>query len=192
MGGRIPIAFLEGQPKRPVEIDYLDKGGMEAYYLSLEEGKMPEDEKEVLLSEQALEDLGIKKEVVSLVPMSFTLRGQEYSYDMRLSGWYTGNSKVDFLIVSEAFLEHNPEVTENTYNDDKEVSGTYYASVCMKNTKNIEQNLKEYVKSFGGQTEDSNGREYIHIAVNYVLYSEEGNTGIGLSIFFFGALFILC
>lgn len=62
----------------------------------------------------------------------------------------------------------------------------------MKNTKNIEQNLKEYVKSLGGQTEDSNGREYIHIAVNYVLYSEDGNTGLILSIFFFAALFILC
>ena len=192
VGGRIPIAFLEGETKRPIEIDYLDKGGMEAYYLSLKEGKMPEDEKEVLLSEQALEELGIKKEVGSLVPMSFTLRGQAYSFDMRLAGWYTGNPKADFLIVSETFLKHNPEVTKNTYDDDKEVSGTYYASVCMKNTKNIEQNLKEYVKSLGGQTEDSNGREYIHIAVNYVLYSEDGNTGLILSIFFFAALFILC
>lgn len=115
-----------------------------------------------------------------------------YKFDMRLAGWYTGNSKVDFLIVSEAFLEHNPEVTENTYDDDKEVSGTYYASVCMKNTKDIEQNLKAYVKSLGGQTEDSNGREYIHIAVNYVLYSEDGNTGTILSLFFFAALFVLC
>ena len=192
VGGRIPIAFLEGETKRPIEIDYLDKGGMEAYYLSLKEGKMPEDEKEVLLSEQALEELGIKKEVGSYVPVSFTLRGQEYNFDMRLAGWYTGNPKADFLIVSETFLEHNPEVTKNTYDDDKEVSGTYYASVCMKNTKNIEQNLKEYVKSLGGQTEDSNGREYIHIAVNYVLYSEDGNTGLILSIFFFAALFILC
>lgn len=192
VGGRIPIAFLEGETKRPIEIDYLDKTGMEAYYLSLEEGKMPEDEKEVLLSEQALEELGIEKEIGSHVPVSFTLRNQEYKFDMRLAGWYTGNSKVDFLIVSEAFLEHNPEVTENTYDDDKEVSGTYYASVCMKNTKDIEQNLKAYVKSLGGQTEDSNGREYIHIAVNYVLYSEDGNTGTILSLFFFAALFVLC
>ena len=192
VGGRIPIAFLEGETKRPIEIDYLDKTGMEAYYLSLEEGKMPEDEKEVLLSEQALEELGIEKEIGSHVPVSFTLRNQKYKFDMRLAGWYTGNSKVDFLIVSEAFLEHNPEVTENTYDDDKEVSGTYYASVCMKNTKDIEQNLKAYVKSLGGQTEDSNGREYIHIAVNYVLYSEDGNTGTILSLFFFAALFVLC
>lgn len=192
VGGRIPIAFLEGETKRPIEIDYLDKAGMEAYYLSLEDGKMPEDEKEVLLSEQALEELGIEKEIGSQVPVSFTLRNQEYKFDMRLAGWYTGNSKVDFLIVSEAFLEHNPEVTENTYDDDKEVSGTYYASVCMKNTKDIEQNLKAYVKSLGGQTEDSNGREYIHIAVNYVLYSEDGNTGTILSLFFFAALFVLC
>ena len=88
---------------------------------------------------------------------------------MRLAGWYTGNPKADFLIVSETFLEHNLEVTKNTYDDDKEVSGTYYASVCMKNTKNIEQNLKEYVKSLGGQTEDSNGREYIHIIQQDVL-----------------------
>lgn len=132
VGGRIPIAFLEGETKRPIEIDYLDKGGMEAYYLSLKEGKMPEDEKEVLLSEQALEELGIKKEVGSLVPMSFTLRGQAYSFDMRLAGWYTGNPKADFLIVSETFLKHNPEVTKNTYDDDKEVSGTYYATGCGK------------------------------------------------------------
>ena len=192
VGGRIPLALMEGETKRPIEIDYLDKAGMEAYYLSLEEGKMPEDEKEVLLSEQALEELGIKKEVGSLVPMSFTLRGQEHNFDMRLSGWYKGGPKVNFLIVSETFLEHNPEVSENTYDIDKEILGTYYASVCMKNTGNIEQNLKEYVESLGAQTENADGNNYVNVAVNPMLYSEDGSTGVGLSIIFFGALFILC
>ena len=192
VGGRVPLALMEGETKRPIEIDYLDKAGMEAYYLSLEEGKMPEDEKEVLLSEQALEELGIKKEVGSLVPMSFTLRGQEHNFDMRLSGWYKGGPKVNFLIVSETFLEHNPEVSENTYDIDKEILGTYYASVCMKNTGNIEQNLKEYVESLVAQTENADGNNYVNVAVNPMLYSEDGSTGVGLSIIFFGALFILC
>lgn len=192
VGGRVPIALMEGETKRPIEIDYLDKAGMEAYYLSLEEGKMPEDEKEVLLSEQALEELGIKKEVGSHVPVSFTLRGQEYTFDMRLSGWYKGGPKVNFLIVSETFLEHNPEVSENTYDIDKEILGTYYASVCVKNTGNIEQNLKEYAESLGAQTENADGNNYVNVAVNPMLYSEDGNTGVGLSIVFFGALFILC
>lgn len=192
VGGRVPIALMEGETKRPIEIDYLDKAGMEAYYLSLEEGKMPEDEKEVLLSEQALEELGIKKEVGSHVPVSFTLRGQEYNFDMRLSGWYKGGPKVNFLIVSETFLEHNPEVSENTYDIDKEILGTYYASVCVKNTGNIEQNLKEYAESLGAQTENADGNNYVNVAVNPMLYSEDRNTGVGLSIVFFGALFILC
>lgn len=192
VGGRVPIALMEGETKRPIEIDYLDKAGMEAYYLSLEEGKMPEDEKEVLLSEQALEELGIKKEVGSHVPVSFTLRGQEYNFDMRLSGWYKGGPKVNFLIVSETFLDHNPEVSENTYDIDKEILGTYYASVCVKNTGNIEQNLKEYAESLGAQTENADGNNYVNVAVNPMLYSEDGNTGVGLSIVFFGALFILC
>lgn len=192
VGGRVPIALMEGETKRPIEIDYLDKAGMEAYYLSLEEGKMPEDEKEVLLSEQALEELGIKKEVGSHVPVSFTLRGQEYNFDMRLSGWYKGGPKVNFLIVSETFLEHNSEVSENTYDIDKEILGTYYASVCVKNTGNIEQNLKEYAESLGAQTENADGNNYVNVAVNPMLYSEDGNTGVGLSIVFFGALFILC
>ena len=192
VGGRVPIALMEGETKRPIEIDYLDQAGMEAYYLSLEEGKMPEDEKEVLLSEQALEELGIKKEVGSHVPVSFTLRGQKYNFDMRLSGWYKGGPKVNFMIVSEAFLEHNPEVAENTYDLDKEILGTYYASVCMKNTGNIEQNLKEYAESLGAQTENADGNNYVNVAVNPMLYSEDGSTGVGLSLVFFGALFILC
>lgn len=192
VGGRVPIALMEGKTKLPIEIDYLDKGGMEAYYISLEEGKVPEDEKEVLLSEQALEELGIKKEVGSHVPVSFTLRGQKYNFDMRLSGWYKGGPKVNFMIVSEAFLEHNPEVAENTYDLDKEILGTYYASVCMKNTGNIEQNLKEYAESLGAQTENADGNNYVNVAVNPMLYSEDGSTGVGLSIVFFGALFILC
>ena len=192
VGGRVPIALMEGETKRPIEIDYLDQAGMEAYYLSLEEGKMPEDEKEVLLSEQALEELGIKKEVGSHVPVSFTLRGQKYNFDMRLSGWYKGGPKVNFMIVSEAFLEHNPGVAENTYDLDKEILGTYYASVCMKNTGNIEQNLKEYAESLGAQTENADGNNYVNVAVNPMLYSEDGSTGVDLSIVFFGALFILC
>ena len=192
VGGRVPIALMEGETKRPIEIDYLDQAGMEAYYISLEEGKVPENEKEVLLSEQALEELGIKKEVGSHVPVSFTLRGQKYNFDMRLSGWYKGGPKVNFMIVSEAFLEHNPEVAENTYDLDKEILGTYYASVCMKNTGNIEQNLKEYAESLGAQTENADGNNYVNVAVNPMLYSEDGSTGVGLSIVFFGALFILC
>ena len=96
------------------------------------------------------------------------------------------------MIVSEAFLEHNPEVAENTYDFDKEILGTYYASVCMKNTGNIEQNLKEYVESLGAQTENADGSNYVNVAVNPMLYSEDGNTGVCLSIVFFGALFILC
>ena len=192
VGGRVPIALMEGETKLPIEIDYLDQAGMEAYYISLEEGKVPENEKEVILSEQALEELGIKKEVGSHVPVSFTLRGQEYNFDMRLSGWYKGGPKVNFMIVSEAFLEHNPEVAENTYDLDKEILGTYYASVCMKNTGNIEQNLKEYAESLGAQTENADGSNYVNVAVNPMLYSEDGNTGVGLSIVFFGALFILC
>ena len=192
VGGRVPIALMEGETKLPIEIDYLDQAGMEAYYISLEEGKVPENEKEVILSEQALEELGIKKEVGSHVPVSFTLRGQKYNFDMRLSGWYKGGPKVNFMIVSEAFLEHNPEVAENTYDLDKEILGTYYASVCMKNTGNIEQNLKEYVESLGAQTENADGSNYVNVAVNPMLYSEDGNTGVGLSIAFFGALFILC
>ena len=192
VGGRVPIALMEGETKLPIEIDYLDQAGMEAYYISLEEGKVPENEKEVILSEQALEELGIKKEVGSHVPVSFTLRGQKYNFDMRLSGWYKGGPKVNFMIVSEAFLEHNPEVAENTYDFDKEILGTYYASVCMKNTGNIEQNLKEYVESLGAQTENADGSNYVNVAVNPMLYSEDGNTGVCLSIVFFGALFILC
>lgn len=192
VGGRVPIALMEGETKLPIEIDYLDQAGMEAYYISLEEGKVPENEKEVLLSEQALEELEIKKEVGSHVPVSFTLRNQEYNFDMRLSGWYKGGPKVNFMIVSEAFLEHNPEVAENTYNLDKEILGTYYASVCMKSTGNIEQNLREYVESLGAQTENADGSNYVNVAVNPMLYSEDGNTGVGLSIVFFGALFILC
>ena len=192
VGGRVPIALMEGETKLPIEIDYLDQSGMEAYYISLEEGKAPENEKEVLLSEQALEELGIKKEVGSHVPVSFTLRNQEYNFDMRLSGWYKGGPKVNFMIVSKAFLEHNPEVAENTYDFDKEILGTYYASVCMKSTGNIEQNLKEYAESLGAQTEDADGSNYVNVAVNPMLYSEDGNTGLLLSIFFFAALFILC
>ena len=192
VGGRVPIALMEGETKLPIEIDYLDQAGMEAYYISLEEGKVPENEKEVILSEQALEELGIKKEVGSHVPVSFTLRGQKYNFDMRLSGWYTGGPKVNFMIVSEAFLEHNPEVAENTYDLDKEILGTYYASVCMKNTGNIEQNLKEYAESLGAQTENADGSNYVNVAVNPMLYSEDGNIGVGLAIVFFGALFILC
>ena len=83
-------------------------------------------------------------------------------------------------------------MAENTYDLDKEILGTYYASVCMKSTGNIEQNLKEYVESLGAQTENADGSNYVNVAVNPMLYSEDGNTGVGLSIVFFGALFILC
>lgn len=193
VGGRVPIAFLEGTKKHPVEIDYFDKSGLESYYISLEEGNIPKKENEVIMSDKALTDMGIEAEIGTSIPVTFNLRDKEYSFDMILSGWYKGEQRSSYLIVSKKFLDNNPELKENSYNRDKEIAGTYYASVCMKNKEShIEQTLTEYAKSLGGQTEDFSAQDYINVSINPVLYSEDTETGISLTILFFGCLFVLC
>lgn len=193
VGGRVPIAFLKGTKKHPVEIDYFDKAGLESYYISLEEGNIPEKENEVIMSDKALADMGIEAEIGSSIPVTFNLRDKEYSFDMILSGWYKGEQRSSYLIVSKEFLDNNPELKENSYNRDKEIAGTYYASVCMKNKEsNIEQTLTEYARNLGGQTEDFSAQDYINVSINPVLYSEGTDMSISLTILFFGCLFVLC
>ncbi len=192
VGCRIPIAFMDVDTRHPIEIDYFDEEGLEAYYISLEGGSLPKEENEVLMSDKALEELGIKAEEGSQIPVTFTLRDETYHFDMKLSGWYKYDQNSSFLVVSDAFLEKNPRLAEDSYDEDRESAGTYYASVCMEKKGNIEQWLIEYAESLGGQTDDMHGKGYIKVAVNPLAYSEEGNTGIALAIITFGCLFVLC
>ena len=192
VGCRIPISFVNGTKKHSIEIDYFDSNGMDLYYFDLEEGKQPEAADEVVMSDKALEELGVQAKIGAEVPISFTLRDEDYTFNMKLSGWYKTNKNTSYLIVSEQFLEQNSDVIQISYQQDGETAGTYFASVCMKNKTNVEQNLVEYVKDMGGQSEDARGKDFIKISVNPISNTEETSSGIILSIFLFGCLFVLC
>ena len=192
VGCRIPISFVNGTKKHSIEIDYFDSKGMDLYYLDLEEGKQPKAANEIVVSDKALEELGTQAKIGAEIPVSFTLRDKDYTFNMKLSGWYKTNKNTSYLIVSEEFLNQNSDLLQVSYQQDGETAGTYFASVCMKNKTNVEQNLEEYVKELGGQSEDAQGKDFIKISINPISNAGESNSGIILSIILFGCLFVLC
>ena len=192
VGCRIPISFVNGTKKHSIEIDYFDSKGMDLYYLDLEEGKQPKAANEIVVSDKALEELGIQAKIGAEIPVSFTLRDKDYTFNMKLSGWYKTNKNTSYLIVSEEFLNQNSDLLQVSYQQDGETAGTYFASVCMKNKTNVEQYLEEYVKDLGGQSEDARGKDFIKISINPISNAGESNSGIILSIILFGCLFVLC
>lgn len=192
VGCRIPISFVNGTKKHSIEIDYFDSKGMDLYYLDLEEGKQPKAANEIVVSDKALEELGTQAKIGAEIPVSFTLRDKDYTFNMKLSGWYKTNKNTSYLIVSEEFLNQNSDLLQVSYQQDGETAGTYFASVCMKNKTNVEQYLEEYVKDLGGQSEDARGKDFIKISINPISNAGESNSGIILSIILFGCLFVLC
>ena len=104
VGCRIPISFVNGTKKHSIEIDYFDSKGMDLYYLDLEEGKQPKAANEIVVSDKALEELGTQAKIGAEIPVSFTLRDKDYTFNMKLSGWYKTNKNTSYLIVSEEFL----------------------------------------------------------------------------------------
>ena len=47
--------------------------------------------------------------------------------------------------VSEQFIKENPDVVQNTYAVDHEISGVTFSDVVLKNKANVQQQLNEFV-----------------------------------------------
>jgi len=168
-GCRRVIGFATNSPGHSIEIDYADAIQQELTFCVPTHGEAPQAANEISTSDLALEALGVEAEIGAQVPVEFELRGQTYHFDMVLSGWWeAANDVSSLMIVSEKFVEENPDLFRNTYAEDREMAGTYLSDVVLKNKTDVKGQLQEFARSVGGNTDDMSAGNYILCAENDV------------------------
>lgn len=168
-GCRRVIGFVTNSPGHSIEIDYADAIQQELTFCVPTHGDAPQAANEISTSDLALEALGVEAEIGVQVPVEFELRGQAYHFDMVLSGWWeAANDVSSLMIVSEKFVEENPDLFRSTYAEDREMAGTYLSDVVLKNKTDVKGQLQEFARSVGGNTDDMNASNYILCAENDV------------------------
>lgn len=168
-GCRRVIGFATNSPGHSIEIDYADAIQQELTFCVPTHGEAPQAANEISTSDLALEALGVEAEIGAQVPVEFELRGQTYHFDMVLSGWWeAANDVSSLMVVSEKFVEENPDLFRNTYAEDREMAGTYLSDVVLKNKTDVKGQLQEFARSVGGNTDDMNASNYILCAENDV------------------------
>ena len=135
-GHRRIIGYASNTSSHSIEINYADSVQQELTFCVPTHGAAPEKANEIATTDLALKALGVEPEIGAEVPLEFELRGKTYHYDMVLSGWWeASNDSVSVATVSEQFIKENPDVVQNTYAVDHEMSGVTFSDVVLKNKR---------------------------------------------------------
>lgn len=102
----ILIGFADNILKRSTEVRYLPfPEELKDYFISLEEGHMPEKEDEIVVDTIVLDELGKPYALGEKIPLTITFFGETFEKEFTVSGWYTGDyvSHASSVFVSEDF-----------------------------------------------------------------------------------------
>ena len=168
-GHRRVVAYATNAPSHSIEINYADSVQQELTFCEPTHGTAPKKANEIATTEKALKALGVEPKVGASVPLEFEIRGKAYHYDMVLSGWWeASNDTLSVAIVSEAFVQENPDVFRNTYREDHTLSGVTFSEVVLKDKKNIDEQLDNFVYSVGGDPRDMSADNFILSTPNQI------------------------
>ncbi len=154
-GLRRPVGFLANTNRTNIEFDLLDETQAELTFCMPTHGKAPKAANEVVASDAALRDLGVEPKVGAIVPISFSAHGKAYDFELIVSGWYEAtNSQLSVMWAGESFADAHPDIFVNTYEQDGEMAGVYYADFTATNTANLQAQIDDWVHSQGGDPDD--------------------------------------
>lgn len=191
-GCRRFVGFATNAADHMVEIDYADAVQQDLTFCAPTHGSAPQAANEISTTDLALRALGVEPEVGARVPVEFELRGQTHRFDMVVSGWWEApSSTVSLMIVSRAFMEENEALFLGTFASDREIAGTYFSDVVLKDKTDVQGQLKAFARSQGGNTEDINAAGYILCAENYVTTGAVQPV-MAAAILCFVVLFVVC
>lgn len=161
-GCRQFIGYAVNSPGHAIEINYADAVQQELTFSTPVHGRAPQAANEIATTDKALKALGVEPVIGAEVPVEFTLRGKNYHFDMVVSGWWESRqASISLMTVSRSFMEENRDLFPNTYAEDKEIAGTYFSNVLLKNKANVQEQLKEFARFVGGNPNDMWAANYI-------------------------------
>ena len=156
-GLRMPIGFLTNTSYHNIEFDVLDSVQADLTFCMPVHGSIPKAENEIVTSDTALRDLGVEPEVGATVSIAFTAHGQNYQLDMVVSGWFEATSEqLSMMWAGTAFRDAHPDIFEYTYDQDRDMAGTYYSDFIATSTVGLQENLDHWIWQMGGDPDAIN------------------------------------
>lgn len=191
-GCRQYIGYVTNAAGHAIEMNYADAVWQELTFCTPTHGAAPQAANEIATTDIALKALGADAEIGAIVPIEFQLRGQFYHFEMVVSGWWEAtNSSASLMIVSQNFMDDNRAIFPNTYSSDKEIAGTYLSAVVLKNKANVQEQLKEFAYSIGGNPDDMSADNFIQCTENATGKALMQPTTMA-AVFGFLTLFVVC
>ena len=151
------FASNEELAKRNVQVEWTTEKNMESSFKELKEGKLPENEDEIVLDDIVMEMLGVPKRLGEEVEIKFNFLNQEYRKTFKLSGWYEGDrvAKASSIYVADAYFQELCDgktdadllkLKEETKSED---NGLIYCNIYFKNSSNIEEKVIQLIQDAG-------------------------------------------
>lgn len=191
-GHRQFIGYASNSSGHAIEINYADATQQALTFSAPTHGRAPQAANEIATTDKALKALGAEPKIGASVPVVFSLRGQTYHFDMVVSGWWeSSQASISLMIVSQRFMEENRALFPNTFARDKEIAGTYFSNVLLKNKANVQQQLKEFARSVGGDPDDMRADNYIQCTDDSVAKMML-QPAVVAAVIGFALLFIVC
>lgn len=137
--------------KRHVEMYYMDAVAMKLGFCEPTTGSVPQKENEIITDTKTLDLLGIPHEIGSVVPLVYTIKGEQKRTDFILSGFWESDPvfNVGFVIVSQAFVEAHEDELVNTFKIDNDMAGIINSYIMFKNSFDIKGKLNKVIIDSG-------------------------------------------
>ncbi len=155
-----------------VSMIYLDEEGQKLYKLNIAEGRLPEEEDEIIVSQGILEALGQQGTIGDSINVPYQIyRGGELDYtqekEFRICGFFADNDlnrrqKTYTALISEAFLKEEIPQDEIVYRFLFQLDDNGYTT-----TDELEERIRYIAEQFGIPEKDI-GVNDEYLAANYV------------------------
>ncbi|MCM1561504.1 MAG: ABC transporter permease, partial [Butyrivibrio sp.] len=158
----ILIGTADNLVKRMAELRCIpEEDGLQALYhmfISLEEGRMPAAEREIIVDTFVLDELRLPHALGVKVPLVFSFMGEQIEEEFEVCGWYQGDavSHASELVLSEAYWRKLKGTLtdedflrwEEQHPEDNGV-GLRNGDLFFENERNLEEKVQEVIRSAG-------------------------------------------
>lgn len=153
------IGIADNILDRQAEIRYTpEESTLPDLFITLEEGHLPREEREILVDMFTLEELGLPCALGEKVPLTFSFMGETVEEEFTLSGWYEGDhvAHASELFVSESYwLKLKGSLTDEDFvkwgetHPEDEGTGLTAGNFFFDNASGLEEKIRTVIQNAG-------------------------------------------
>lgn len=159
----IAIGIADNILKRQAELRYFpDEASLENMFITLEEGRLPDAENEIIVDTFIFDELGLPHALGEKIPLTFSFMGQTIEEEFVVCGWYQGDytahaselalsesywTKLKGSFTDEDFINWGNEHIEDTG------MGLYAVNFSFSNASHLEEKVRTVIQNAGYEPE---------------------------------------